>query len=313
MIKITALFFVSAIFYLLVAISPASANHRSRVLGDSTQTLSMPPTVEGPGLILPDSPLFFLDQLKQNVRLLLALTSEDKAKVHTDIAGERLAELRFMLAKNNKAGIRTGLEGISDNLQSAAGQLSQAKFSGRNVSDLAKKINQSIKRKQAVLDLLETQAQGEIGVRVRAANEALTVSKITVEDALPEDELENEIRDDLSRQLDKNVRKTSDLAGQLRDDLDELNKQASEAAKKALRKREEALKKAIEEKNEVLKKLEERLLSVERKRQEKLLELNKEAAAEINEIVQRAQKAALRLETVQQETAELRNATPSGI
>lgn len=312
MIKIAALFFVFAIFYFLFTIPPASAHRRLGVLGDSTSTLSMPPTVEGPGLLLPDSPLFFLDNIKQSVRLLLALTSEDKAKVRTAIAGERLAELRFMLAKNNKAGIRTALQGTSDNLAEAANELSQTQFLGKNVSRLAREINQSIKRKQEALDLLEKQAQGEIKAQIRAANEVLTASKIRVEDALPQDELENEIREDLNRELERDVREASDSAKELQEDLDELNNQANEAGKKALKRREEALRKAIEKKNEVLKKLEERLLNAERKKQEKLLELSKETAEEIKEIVERAQKAANRVYQVQQKASEIRNATSSG-
>ncbi|MDO8639496.1 MAG: hypothetical protein Q7R53_01090, partial [bacterium] len=52
-----ALFFV----FLLIIIRPVSADYRSRVLGASTVSgLEIPPTIEGPGLILPDSPLFFL-------------------------------------------------------------------------------------------------------------------------------------------------------------------------------------------------------------------------------------------------------------
>src|ERR1035437_4242316 len=48
------------------------ADHQQDVLGvASAPVLSIPPTSDGPGLILPDSPLFFLDQIKQEVRLFL--------------------------------------------------------------------------------------------------------------------------------------------------------------------------------------------------------------------------------------------------
>src|SRR3989338_1846457 len=70
-----------------------SANHQEDVLGvASAETLSIPPTAEGPGLVLPDSPLFFLDRLKQEFRLILAFTPEQKAKIHSAEAALRLSD-----------------------------------------------------------------------------------------------------------------------------------------------------------------------------------------------------------------------------
>ena len=128
--------------------SPVSANHLQDVLGvESKPTLSIPATSEGPGLLLPDSLIFFLDQLKQEARLVLAFTPEQKAKVHNAVAGERLAELQLMLAKDSVKGIRIALTGISDNLREAAEDIAAAKLTGRNINLLAKDINDSIKEK----------------------------------------------------------------------------------------------------------------------------------------------------------------------
>ena len=94
-----------------LVVKPTFAHHQQQVLGvatisaDTLQNLQIPSTSEGPGLILPDSPLFFLDQLKQEFRLFLVFTPEAKAKIHASIAGERMAELRFMVQKNSKRGI----------------------------------------------------------------------------------------------------------------------------------------------------------------------------------------------------------------
>lgn len=294
--------------FLLTFVSPTFANKRSsRILGASTSNLQMPPTAEGPGLLLPDSPFYFLDNLKQNTRLFLAFTPEQRAKIHSDIAGERLAELRFMLAKNNKNGIRTALQGVSDNLQNAANDVGQAQLSGRDVSKLAKDINDKIKAKQQTLDILDSQAVGEIKALVKATDESLMGAKIKTENALSQDELQKEIQNDLNRDIEKEIQDASDSADELKDDLDELNKEASDAAKNSLKRREDALKKAIEGKNEVLKKLEERRLEIEKKKQEKILELNKDAAEQIRQVVEKAQKAANTIQTVQQRTGEIKN------
>lgn len=295
-------------FFLLTLASPTFASKRSRrVLGASTSNLQMPPTTEGPGLLLPDSPFYFLDNLKQNTRLFLAFTPEQKAKIHSDIAGERLAELRFMLAKNHKNGVRTALQGVSDNLQNAANDVSQVQLSGRDTSKLAREINDKIKAKQETLDILDSQATGEIEALLKATDESLMIAKIKTEDALSQDELEKEIQDDLNRDIEKEINDASDSADELREDLDELNQEASNAAKNSLKRREDALKKAIEAKNEILKQLEERRFEIEKKKQEKILELNKDAAEEVRQVVEKAQKAANAIQAVQQEANQIKN------
>ena len=57
------------------------------------------------------------------------------------------------------------------------------------------------------------------------------------------------------------------------EDLNELRKEASKSAGKALHRHEEALKEAIKKRNEALQKVQEKLLENERKRQDKLLEV----------------------------------------
>lgn len=290
--------FLSLAFTSLVIFSfvgKASANHKAQILGDSTTSadLSIPPTTEGPGLILPDSPLFFLDRLKQDFRLLLAFTPETKAKIYKDIAGERTAELRFMLAKNNLDAAKVALDGVASNLKNAAAQVNQAKLTGRNVDILAKTINDDIKAKQETLDILENQATGEVKTQVTSAQESLLKAKVEVEDALPEQELKNEIISDLRRKAERKVDEASDSARELQRDLDELNREASGAAKNSLNVREKAIKKAIKEKNEALKKVEEKLLETEQKKQEKLLEVQGKVSEQAKEAIKKAQEAAI--------------------
>lgn len=302
--KLLVLFVFSITFIFIV--NPVFASRRLRVLGASTTTadLSMPPTVEGPGIFLPDSPFFFLDSIKQNLRLLFAFTPEQKAKVHTDIAGERLAELRFMLAKNNESGIRTDLQGISDNLSAAAKSVSDAQFSGKNVSSLAKEINQNIKAKQGTLDSLELRSIGEMRAQIKFVSESLADAKIEVENSLPEDELESEIQDDLNYDILKEVTNASNSAEELKFDLDELNKQASEAAQKSLARREEMLKKTISKKNEVLIKTTKDQLENEKKKQQELYIVQGQAAEQARFAIQKAQEAAIRYQKVMQQLEE---------
>ena len=190
------LVFIFIIFLFFTVNSVSFAHHRERVLGASTSpsSLQMPPTVEGPGFILPDSPLFFMDQMKQNFRLFLAFTPEQKAKVRTNVAAERLAELRLMLAKNNERGIKIALDGVAENYKEASNNLNEAELSGKDISDLAKKINDDIKLKRQSLDLLEDQSTGELYARIKATQVSIDEAKVQIEDKLPEEELEKEVK-----------------------------------------------------------------------------------------------------------------------
>jgi hypothetical protein len=226
------------------------ANHQEDVLGvASAETLSIPPTAEGPGLILPDSHFFFLDQIKQEIRLHLAFTPEQKARVHNAIAGERLAELRIMLVKNNVSGIRIALQGISDNLKAASEDLTNASLTGRNIALLAKQINDSIKDKQKTLSDLQLQATGEVKAQAMAAIEALKIAKVGAEENLPTDLLVNETIDDLDRQISDNVNSANLSAVEINRAINVLTKLASEAATRNQPERQEALVHAIDIKN----------------------------------------------------------------
>ena len=208
-----------------------SANHQEDVLGVvSAEPLSIPPTSSGPGLVLPDSPLFFLDTLKQEFRLFLAFTSEQKAKIHNSVAGERIAELRVMLVKDNAAGIRTALQGVSDNLKAASEDLAEAKLTGRNITLLAEEINTSIREKQKTLSVLESQATGEIKAQVVVAREALKVAKVNVEGNLPADLLVNETIDDLNQQIGDSINSASQSGTEINRAINVLTNLASKSA-----------------------------------------------------------------------------------
>lgn len=296
-----------------------SAIDRGKVLGIYTSSneasLTMPPTAEGPGMILPNSPLFFLDKFKQNVRLFFAFTPDAKTKVYTAIAGERLAELRFMLEENYRPGIEIALDGVKENMQMAAKELAAAKLRGSTVSSLAQEVNTSIKEKLDILSNLAEQSKGEMGARILTAEEGLMVAKVEVENSLPEDDLQNEIRDDLNRIILRQVKKTTDAVNNLEMDLEELNTQATEAAARSLSRRQNAINKAIAEKNNELRKEQEKLLLAETEKQAKILNAQKDAIGQARVAIENAKKAAEQFEKAQQVVQELQGpfVTPTPI
>ncbi|MEX2007295.1 MAG: DUF5667 domain-containing protein [Candidatus Levyibacteriota bacterium] len=225
---------LSAYLFLIVfLVFPSSAlAYNTAILGESTSSAvpSIAPTVEGPGFILPDSKLFFLDEFKQKVRLVLAFRSEDKAKVHADIAGERLAELRLMLVKNDPKGIRIALAGVSENLKDVSDEIYRAQLSGRDIKTIAKTINLSIRREQDALDSLAQQSTGDLKEQVNLAQTVAFRTKLRVADSLPADEQQNELLDDLTRRARQQVQQSSDNSVSIQITLDELSKQTQAVA-----------------------------------------------------------------------------------
>ena len=293
---------------------PTFSHHQARVLGDSTVSsqIVFPPVTAGAGFILPDSPLFFLDQAFQEVRLLLAFTPERRAKTRALIAGERLAELRIMLARNNPDGIDITLANLTNEVNEMAANLSDAASSGKDVSLLAKELNEAIKAQRKVLHVLEHQTEGVLKLQLKTARKALKIAKVEIEDELDEDDLENEIEEDVDDEIEEAVEEASGSAKRLEHAIDVLTKLASEAAVKQQTRREEALRHAIEVKNDALRRQTEKLFEEDLKKHERLLEARKKAHEKAREAIEKAQKAAEEFEEAQEEIEELENEDNSG-
>lgn len=246
------------------------ATNREEVLGVQTDssTVNMSPTTEGPGLILPDSPFFALDELKQSLRLAFAITPEAKMRVHSAIAGERLAELRYMLARDNKRGIEIALNGVGSNLEAAANALAESHFSGNDVSKLALNVNTDIKAKQRILDNLEAKATGTLKSQIALTQEKVLYAKLTVADSLSEDESQKELVDDLNRNVDRDINNIEGTVSRLEKNIDSLNSlnegEVAGASTSALDKKraiKELIKSKLEKRREAVKKIREALKS----------------------------------------------------
>ena len=288
---------------LLFASSTSAFARHKQVLGIQDQNVNIPPTVEGPGILLPDSPFFFIDELKQNIRIALALAPEDKAKVYASIAGERMAELRFMIAKKNLPGIRIDMEGVADNFKNAADQVEFAKMSGKNVTVLAKEVNDKIKAKQNVLDELHMQSQGELEGSTKSVSDSLTIAKTKVENSLNLADLENEINDDMLRDAELKVHETSESAVELKDALEDLQEEASLSARESQENRVEVLKKMIQENDEAAKKAQERKIELEKKENEKLWKMQEDTVKSAKEMVEKAQETSKKFEELKSKTS----------
>lgn len=295
--------FVIGILFTLLS-SSVSAYHQRVVLGESTQRkpineITLPATTEGPGLLLPDSPFYFLDAIKQHVRASLAVTPEAKARLHAQIAGERMAELRLMLYRNNEEGFSKALEGMTHHFIQSERALEETKMSGTDVAELAKHINDSIKTKQQALDTLEQEGESTVQVEVVKAQDLLMETKVKVEDGLNEADLANEIADDLRRITKRRVLEAENAVSEIDAELAILEKQASEAAKQTLTRREKALQEAIVSKNIAARNEQERQIMSAQKRSDEAYRVQKEAADQARIAIEQAKEAALKFQQAQ--------------
>ena len=283
-------------FFILIWVLPKDAlsHHQARVLGDSTVSsqIVFPPVTSGAGFFLPDSPLFFLDKTFQQIRLFLAFTPERKAKVREQITGERLAELRIMLARNNPNGVAIALSNLTEEASQMATTLSDAAANGRDVRPLAKELNETVKTHRKILGILENQTEGVLRLQLKTARVALKAAKIEIEDELDEDELENEIEDDLNDEIEEELEEASSSAKRLEHAIEVLTKLASQAAEKQQVRREEALRHAIEVKNEALRRQAEKQLEEEEKKHEELLKARQKAHEKALKALEKAHEAA---------------------
>lgn len=269
-------------FLLCASFSPAFALQKG-VLGVSTDHLALPPTVEGPGFLLPDSPFYALDGFKQQVRLFFAFTPQMKAQVYASIAGERLAELRFELAKNNPQAAEIALAGVRENTKQAALSLDNARLLGNNVEDTAADINRQIKEHLLSLDTLSLQASGEMKADVMYTTQTLADAKAVVEDGMRKDLIATEVKDDITREVALKLLDTTSTAQELKADLDELQKEATSDAQKALTNRKDAINSVIAQDKDAL---------TQKATELQKTQLQQQADDYVSNIVASAQKAA---------------------
>lgn len=290
----------SVVLLFSFSISSASAATQPAVLGATSSQFTMPPTIEGPGLITPDSPLYFLDLAKQQIRLFFSFGALAKANTYNAIANERFAEFRVEVLRNNRNAAFTALQGLKDNTFNAAQELSQAQSMGQNVSQTASVINQDIARHQEALDELATQSVGELLAQITVAQGTLSDAKNSVENGLNPGDLANAIQQDLSRQAISFANTTVDSATQLEQILAVLQQQASQAASANQQKREVALQQAIKQNNAALQQVAQGKVSLSQQRSALSQTLQQQAAAEAQDIVQKAQEVAQTVKTSQE-------------
>jgi len=229
----------------------------AEVLGASTQIADVvfPPVTAGPGHILPDSPFYPLDKLYQSFRLGLVFTPENKALLHTQIAAERLAELRVEVARNNTKAANIALTEIEHETMAAANNLRDAATRGKDVSQLSRDIHQALTDYRTVLADVKSQVPDTaLEQQLAATIGVIRESRLVAEDAMPASDSDHELAANIDAELDEAVMGVSDTATKLEKKLSIYEKYASKAAERATKKQqEEAARASVSAQQKVIK------------------------------------------------------------
>lgn len=126
-------------------------------------------SVESNAGLTPASPVYFIDEFFDDVRLFFAFNKEVKALLHVDLISERLSEIEAMLSKREEVSesqINTGEEKIKYHISSIVDLLKEIESDGDEVGELAKRIDKSfedtISHFDEDIDHLVSESEGEL-------------------------------------------------------------------------------------------------------------------------------------------------------
>ncbi len=225
----------------LLSVVGVRAYYDQAVLGTSTRVSDavFPPVTAGPGHILPDSPFYALDKLYQTLRLALVFTPENRAQLHTQIASERLAELRVEVMRNNQTGIDTALTELQHESMAAAEDIRDAASQGKDVTQLARNIHQALADNRQILMKVQSQVpETSFSQKLAATTDVLRDARVISEDALPQSDLDHEIAANVDTEVNEAVLGVQTSIDALQKRMTIQQSMASKAAEREMQKQQ---------------------------------------------------------------------------
>lgn len=197
--------------------------------------------------ITPENPFYFLDKLGEALREFFTFSPEGKAHLQITFASERIAEIKVILeTKGVKApGLEVAQARLQAHLANAATIITAEKAKGRDVSKLAKELDDDFDEPKSALEdtfkaekrLLETKEK-ELKVKIREARQAGDNAQVEA----------------LIKELAE-IKAQKELLELKEEEQEEALEQEEEKIEREVEKKEEAqkaIKEAEEEKQEVL-------------------------------------------------------------
>ena len=261
----------------------AFASH-GNVLGTKTFSSRIDlPVNEGPGLLLPTSPLYFADLWRDNLTLWYSrINGVGEAREHLRIAGERISEVKILLGNKNgnTKGLDIALANIAEHVNGAKEALKQEKNGGKNVEQLAVDLNSIIDNQQKALDILARASDSKAAYKIASLLESISEDEIEIEDEMPQALLASEIEDELEEKIASKMDTAKDASQYALTLALELEQKAKMAAAKDLNE----LYIKLSQESRAKRKEAENLLSMEQKKKLALQEARSDLRDEVNQM-----------------------------
>lgn len=217
-----------------------------------------------------------------------------------------MAELRVMHARGNNTGADIALLEISKEGRLLSKDLREAALSGKDISAIAKSINDSLRLHRLALMEASQNVSEEMSLKLESASKVLLSAKVDSEEFLATADFESAIENDLDDELNSAVLGVSTKSERIQTKIDKLQKRANEAAEK------EAKKAQLEEQREAKKALSKELKEKKKQAREerkKLFEERKKKLEEAREAFKKAREAFIKFMQSQKAEDELRENT----
>lgn len=214
-----------------------------------------------------------------------------------------MAELRVMHIRGNSGGVDIALLEISKEARLLSGDLREASLSGKDISNSAKTINDTLRLHRLTLIEATQMVDEEMSLKLESVNKALLGAKVDAEEFLAAADLESAIQNDLEDELEVAVLGVSTKSEKIQAKIDKLQRRASDAAVREAKKAQ--LEEQVEAKKALSKEIKEKRKQ-EREKRKKLLEERKKKLEEAREAFRRAREAFIKFLQSQKAEDELR-------
>ena len=179
--------------------------------------------------LTPESSFYFLDRLGENLRQFFTFNPEAKAKLQIEFAGERIAEIKVIVEKKgvNAKGLAIAESLLQVNVAYAAEIVSEEKVSGKDVSALAKTLNDEFDARDKLLEQTFKDAKAQLKAQRKEIKTKLLAEARRVGDTAQIAVLEAQLND-IDGQIDALGKKKDQLEDSLQNEQEKIEDEMSE-------------------------------------------------------------------------------------
>ena len=191
-------------------------------------------TVELPSAgLTPESSFYFLDRLGENLRQFFTFNPEAKAKLQIEFAGERIAEIKVIVEEKgiNAKGLTIAQSLLQANVAYAAEIVSEEKTSGKDVSALAKTLNDEFDARDKLLEQTFKDAKEQLKAQRKEIKTNLLAEARRIGDTAQIAILEAQLKD-IDGQIDALGQKKDQLENSLQNEQNKIEDEMSDADQK---------------------------------------------------------------------------------